>query len=50
VILTRRDLERILIDPRALVDGTDPVEPNRAHALDIASTLAAALERDEGGP
>jgi hypothetical protein len=48
VVLTKRDLERIFSDLRALIDGTGPLEANRAHAVDIAITLAHALERDDG--
>ena len=48
VVLTRADLERIFIDLRALIDGTGPLEPNRAHAVDIAITLTHALERGNG--
>jgi hypothetical protein len=49
VVLTAADLRRILIDLRALVSGTDPMEPNRAYAVDIANTIAQAIERDEEG-
>ena len=48
VMLTRGDLERILTDLRALVDGTEPLEPNRAHTVDIARTVVRAIERGEG--
>lgn len=30
---------------RALIDGTDPLDPNRAHAVEIAVTVTRALER-----
>ena len=49
VVLTRRDLERIFLDLRALINGTDALDPNRAHAVDIAVTLTQALERNSGG-
>lgn len=49
VVLTRRDLERIFIDLRALIDGTVALEANRAHAVDIAVTITQALERNSGG-
>ena len=49
VALTRRDLERIFLDLRSLIDGTDPLEVNRAHAVDIAVTITQALERNSGG-
>ena len=48
MVLTRRDLEQILTDLWALVDGTEPLEPNRAHTVDIALTLLRAIERGEG--
>ena len=41
VVLTRGDLERIFLDLRALIDGTGK--------LDIAVTIARALEREGGG-
>ncbi len=49
IVLTPRDLERILIDLRALIDGTDALDANRAHAVDIAITITPALERGSGG-
>ncbi|MGH9117011.1 MAG: hypothetical protein ACRD0A_03775 [Acidimicrobiales bacterium] len=49
VVLTRHDLERIFADLRALIDGTDRLDANRAHAVDIAVTITQALERDSGG-
>lgn len=49
VALTRRDLERIMIDLRALIDGTDALDANRAHAVDIVITITQALERGSGG-
>jgi hypothetical protein len=49
VVLTRRDLERIFIDLRALIDGTDALDANRAHAIDIAIAITQALERGSGG-
>ena len=48
VVLARADLERIFIDLRALVRGTGELDPNRAHAVDIAVTLTQALERNRG--
>jgi hypothetical protein len=48
VVLTRRDLERVFLDLRALIDGTDPLDANRAHAVDIAVTITQALERPGG--
>ena len=49
VVLTKADLELIFIDLRALIDGTDALEANRAHAVDIALTITRALERASGG-
>ena len=48
VVLTRADLERLFIDLRALITGTAELDANRAHAVDIAVTLAQALERNLG--
>lgn len=48
VLLTRADLERIFVDLRALIRGTASLEPNRAHAVDIAVTITHALERNRG--
>jgi hypothetical protein len=48
-VLTRDDLERIFIDLRALIGGTEPVDPNRAYAVDIAIAITHAIERDRGG-
>jgi hypothetical protein len=50
VVLTRADLERIFVSLRALISGTDEVEPNRSHAVDIAEAITHALERETGGP
>jgi hypothetical protein len=49
VVLTREDLECIFLDLRALIDGTDPLDVNRAHVVDIAITITRALERATGG-
>lgn len=48
VVLSRADLERIFVDLRALISGTGELDPNRAHAVDIAVTITQALERDRG--
>jgi hypothetical protein len=48
VHLTRAELERIFIDLRALISGTELAEPNRAYAVDIAVAISKALERAEG--
>ena len=49
VALSRVDLERIFEALRALIQGTDAVEPNRAYAVEIAVTISEALERGSGG-
>ena len=49
VVLTRADLERIFINLRALVAGTDLVDPNRSFAVDIAIAITNAIERESGG-
>jgi hypothetical protein len=48
VVLTKADLERIFVALRALISGTAQLEPNRAHAVDIAATITRALERNYG--
>ena len=48
VVLTRGDLKTIFEDLRALIAGTAEFDPNRAFAVDIAVTIARALERDSG--
>ena len=45
VALTRADLHRIFSNLRALIDGSEDLDPARAYAVDIAVTLAHALER-----
>lgn len=46
--LTRGELIEIFVALRALVNGTDPDEPNRAHAVTIAYVVAEAIEREGG--
>lgn len=48
IVLTKADLERIFVALRALISGTAQLEPNRAHAVDIALTITRALERNYG--
>jgi hypothetical protein len=48
VRLTRHDLETVIPALRSLIDGTEPDEPNRAHATTIALVLAEAIDRTEG--
>lgn len=45
VALTRADLHRIFSNLRALIDGSEDLDPVRAYTVDIAVTLAQALER-----
>ncbi|CAN5533274.1 hypothetical protein BH24ACT5_BH24ACT5_20470 [soil metagenome] len=45
VALTRADLERVFGALGALIDGTEPLDANRSHAVDIAITITHALER-----
>jgi hypothetical protein len=47
--LTHDEIVEILGSLRALVDGTDPDEPNRAHAVSIAYVVAEAIEREGEG-
>ncbi|MEI6402716.1 MAG: hypothetical protein WCP59_11055 [Actinomycetota bacterium] len=49
VVLTRADLERIFIDLRALISGTDRLDPNRSFAVDIAIAITHAIQRESGG-
>lgn len=46
--LTRGDLVEIFVALRALVNGTDPDEANRAHAVTVAYVVAEAIEREGG--
>ncbi|HNJ98521.1 MAG TPA: hypothetical protein PLV13_10365 [Ilumatobacteraceae bacterium] len=48
VWLSREDVIRIFIDLRALIVGTEALEPNRAFVVDIATVLALAMEGDVG--
>lgn len=48
VVLTRADPGADLVALRALISGTAHLEPNRAHAVDIAVTITRALERNYG--
>jgi len=45
----RADLERVFVALRALVTGTEPLDPNRSHVVEIAITISEAMERDTGG-
>jgi len=48
VALSPEEVRRILRALRALIAGTDLIEPNRSHAVEVAVILAEALERQEG--
>jgi hypothetical protein len=48
VRLDREELVVVVTWLRALVDGTKPDEPNRAHAVTIAYVVADAIERSGG--
>jgi hypothetical protein len=41
-------LERIFRSLRALISGTEPLDANRSHAVEIAVALTQALERQSG--
>ena len=47
VALSRVDLERIMRALRALIDVTDPLEVNRLHVVEIAVTIAEAMDRGD---
>ena len=49
VALTKGDLDRIFRSLRALISGTDALDANRSHAVDIAVALTQALERQTVG-
>lgn len=44
VHLTHEDLVDLLIALRALIDGTEVLEPNRSHAMTIILVLASAID------
>jgi len=43
--LDRDELALVVVALRALIDGSEPDEPNRAHAVTIAYVIADAIER-----
>ena len=43
--LDRGELALVVAALRALIDGSEPDEPNRAHAVTIAYVVADAIER-----
>ena len=43
--LDRDELALVVVALRALIDGSEPDEPNRAHAVTIAYVVADAIER-----
>ena len=40
----------MMVSLRAIIAGTEPDEPNRAHAVTIAFVVAEAVERAGGEP
>jgi hypothetical protein len=48
IVLTRVDHERIVINLRALIGDTNPFDPNRSFAVDIAIAITHAIERERG--
>jgi hypothetical protein len=50
VVLSAVDVQRNLRAVRALIAGTDPLEPKRSHAVEIAVVFADALDRQAGEP
>jgi hypothetical protein len=48
-VITRADLERIFINLRALIAGTDRLDPNRSFAVDVVIAVTHAIERREEG-
>lgn len=48
VYLTHEELVQLFIALRALIDGTDLLEPNRSHAISIGFALVRAIGRGEG--
>jgi hypothetical protein len=48
VRIDRDELARVVVALRALIDGSQPDEPNRAHAVTIAYVVADAIERTGG--
>ena len=45
VHLVRDELALVVVALRALIDGSEPDEPNRAHAETIAYVVADTIER-----
>jgi hypothetical protein len=46
--LTHQALVELFISLRALIDGTDEIEPNRSHAISIAFVLRDAMRETRG--
>jgi hypothetical protein len=46
--LTQLELAGVVRALRALIEGTEPDEPNRAHAVTIAYVIAGAVHRRGG--
>jgi hypothetical protein len=47
-LLAHDDLAQVMRALRALISGTEPDEPNRAHAITIAFVVAEAIDRAGG--
>jgi hypothetical protein len=48
VWLEREEVAEILVALRALIQGTDAIEPNRSHILSIVSAIGEAIDRAGG--
>ena len=48
VALSVVEVRRILQALRALISGTDEMEPNRSHVVEIVVIVGEALERQDG--
>jgi hypothetical protein len=48
--LEREEVAEILVALRALIQGTDAIEPNRSHILSIVSAIGEAIDRAGGEP
>jgi hypothetical protein len=48
VALSVDEVRRILRALQALIGGTDEMEPNRSHTVEIAVITGEALERQDG--
>jgi hypothetical protein len=48
--LDRDGLVVVITALRTLINGREPDEPKRAHAVTLSYVIADAIERTEGGP